>query len=107
MPAGPAFTPGRGPFGLLGFCGLPERKVFLVSFFVLFVFFFLLSFGLLDSFELTVFELFPVGFNVEVDRSIGGICVAVCDDFLYEGDDFRHVLSNSGDMIGHLDAERP
>lgn len=107
VPAGSALTPGWWPLWLLGFSSFPKDKVFLVPLFILLIFFFLLSFGWIDSFELTIFKLFPVGLDIEVDGPIRGICVAIGDDFLDEGDNFRYILGNSGDVIGDFDAKGP
>ena len=105
MPAGSTFTPRRGPFGFVGFGGFPEGKVLLVFLFAFFVFLFFLGFSLFNSFELAVFELFSVGFDVKVYWSIGGICVTVGDDFFDECDDFRDVFGDSGDVIGDFNSE--
>ncbi len=70
MPTGSALTPRRWPFGFVGFGGFPEGEVLLVLLVAFFVFLLFLGFGLFNSFQLAVFELFSVGFDVKVDGSV-------------------------------------
>jgi hypothetical protein len=105
VPTGSAFSPRRWPFRLIWFGGLPKSEILLVFLFTFFIFLFFLGFSLFNSFQLAIFKLFSVGFNIKINRSIRGICIAIGNYFFDEGDDFRDVLSDSGDVIWNFNSQ--
>ena len=107
MPAWSALAPFRFPSWLSRFSCLPKHKIFHISLFLLLILLLLLSLSLSHSLQLAILKLLAVGFDVKVDRLVGLVCIAIVDDLLNEFDDFVHVLSDAGEVVGQLHSQLP
>lgn len=99
MPTRTAFAPRWGPFGLFRLGSFPQCEIFFIFLFALFVFFFLFSLGLFDSFKFPVFKLFPESFDIKVDWSMRGIRIPVGNDSFNKGNNFRNILSDPSNIV--------
>ena len=100
MPSRSSFAPLWFPSGFIGFGGLPQSKIILMSLLTFLVLFLFFSLGWLNSFEFAVFEFFLILLNTEVDRPVGLVAIAIFDYFFNKFDNFRDKLCNPGNVVG-------
>lgn len=105
VPSWPALTPRRIPLGFIRLRGFPKSEILFIPFLSFFVGLFCLSFRLFDSFKFAIFEFFLKGPNIEVDRSIWRIGIAICDNSFDKGHNLRHIFCNSGDIVRNANSQ--